>query len=334
MLYLIDEYIKRGHKKTPELLRFEAEEKNLHEMTSEEVNSITAAWEAVEPSVALSMKRRIAQYLDWLTDNRVNVCLEAKDINIPTIAKDTVCIYSTNDIQKYFDMLERVANDKDGKSPSVNLIKMHRAVSVLAFYGLTDEEILDLRWDDVTSGGVKGYDISLTEQDVTVLLAYKNLDRFDNRHLLQGNKYVRTSSASWAADKTYLNRYIQRLNVNVEYEFLKDVLKTLSLRTFGKFDNAYHKEKACGEIVSINARTPKWFSDIFKVKSTWLTKMKRDYIAYRERRDLISPLPTQVGKIKQQTKEEIIKRINTIHDKIFELTQEVQTLTSKLNQLD
>lgn len=338
MLYLISEYMKENpYKKIPALLAFADAEKNLHEMTAEEANLITSNWKPVNFSDALYALRSIAHYFEWLKKQEVEVSIEAKNIKIPTISKDTISIYSTKDIQYYFDMLEKAVETSSvisGESISTNFIKMNRAVGVLSFYGLTEAEILDLNLEDISDGGVKGYNLPLTAQDINVLLAYKNFSKFDNGRALCGSKYIRTSSMVKAADSKYINRYLHEIKISEEYEFLKDVLKTSHLRTLGKFDEAYRQENKRGETISVKVKTPDWFADIFKVGSTWLLKMKREYIAYRERRDRVSPLPTKVEKIKQQTREDIIKDINTINDKILELTQEVQTLTSKLNQLD
>ena len=337
MLYLIDEYMKEyPHKQFPDLLKFADTERNLHEMTSEEANSVTAKWEAVEPSVALSIKRRIAQYLDWLSEKGVEVNLEAKNIKIHTIEKDTVGIYSTRDIQKYFDMLEKAVEKseaKTGKNIPLNFLKMSRAIGILSFYGLSEEDILELRRDDVTSEGVKGYDLPLTNEDVDRLLEYKNLTTFDNGQDLKGTGYVRMSR-SYIVPVKYLNRYLHDLKIDKEYEFLKDVLKTNNLKRFGKFNMAYHEEKVCGDKIVVNAKTPKWFDDIFKVSVNWLTKMKKEYIVYRDRRDLVCPETTQVNRIHQQSKEKIIQKLNTINDKIYDLNQEVEELKAQFNLLD
>lgn len=334
MLYLIDLYMKEyPHKQFNELLKFAESKKNLHEMTTEEVNSVTAKWEAVEPSAVLSIKRKIAQYLDWLSEKGVDVKLEAKNIEIHTITRDSVGIYSTDDIQKYFDMLVKAIEKtvaKSGKEIPTNFLKMSRAIGILSFYGLSEEEIIALRRDDVSIDGVRGYDLPLTSKDIEVLLAYKNLTTFNNGQDLKGSGYVRMSS-SYTVTVKYLNRYLHDLKIDEEYAFLKDVLKTSRLNTFGKFDIAYREEKKRGEVIAVNGRTPKWFSDIFKVSVNWLTKMKKEYIAYRDRRDLVLGATTQTNEKNKQTNEIIIRRINAIKNTICDLQKEVEELESQLN---
>lgn len=335
MLYLIDLYMKEyPHKQINELLKFAEAKENLHEMTTEKVNSLTAKWEAVEPAVALSIKRKIAHYLDWLSEKGIDVKLEAKNIEIHTIARDSVGIYSTDDIQKYFDILVNAIEKtvaKSGKEIPTNFLKMSRAIGILAFYGLSEEEIISLRRDDVSINGVRGYNLPLTSKDIDTLLAYKNLTTFNNGQDLKGSGYVRMSS-SYTVTVKYLNRYLHDLKIDDEYAFLKDVLKTSRLNTFGKFDIAYREEKKRGEIIAVNARTPQWFADIFKVSVNWLTKMKKEYIAYRDRRDLVSEPITQTNEVDKQTNDDIRSRINTIKNTIYDLQKEVEELESQLNQ--
>lgn len=337
MLYLISEYMKTFPYKQPLiLLNFKETEKSLHEMSIDEVNAITTTWEAVEPSVALCMKREIAAYLDWLSEKGINANFEAKNIVIHTISKDVVGIYSTKDIQKYFDMLVKAverAEIKTGKSIPLNFLKMSRAIGILSFYGLNEDDILELRRDDVTSDGVKGYDLPLTNDDIDILLEYKNFTTFDNGQDLKGTGYIRMSRA-YIVPVKYLNRYLCDLKIDKEHEFLKDILKTNNLRRFGQFNKAYQEEKLHNEKIVLNNKTPQWFNDIFQVSVNWLTKMKKEYIAYRDKRDLVCPEVNQVNKIHQQTKEKIIQQINTINDKIYDLRQEVEELKSQLNLLE
>ena len=74
MLYKFDEYVEQFPKRNVSTLKkFVGEAKNLHEMSTEEINAIISTWDAVIPATAANQKSIISLYLDWLTQNGVVV---------------------------------------------------------------------------------------------------------------------------------------------------------------------------------------------------------------------------------------------------------------------
>lgn len=315
MLYLIDKYIEEyPYRKILELLRFKDCSKNLHEMTLDEVNEIVAKWKPVIRSTAENTKRKIAQYFDWLATQQVNISFDISKVKFPIKEKSTDhVIYSTKDIQKYFDILyaaiERRAA-QNGTSGSTSCFLRCHAAGILAFYGLSDEEILQLDLSDVQPDGVIGYDLPLTKEDLEVLMSYKSLQKYDNNKNFQSTKYIRGSSD--------INRTLIIADIEEKYSYLKSLLKTSQLNVFGKFNRAYYEEKKHGKKLSMGDKTPEWFDDIFHLKTNWLIKRKKEYIAYRDDRD------------EKFSKDLVVKRIAELNDKIAEYKQEVEELQKLL----
>jgi len=106
MLYRIDEYIAEyDYRPTLELLRFKDCDKYLHKMTLDEVNDIVSSWKPVIASTALYTSRKINQYFDWLRKQNEDVSFDARDIKFPIRDDASVNIFSTDDIQKYYNIL-------------------------------------------------------------------------------------------------------------------------------------------------------------------------------------------------------------------------------------
>lgn len=324
MLYLIDEYIEQyPYRKILELLRFKDCSKNLHEMTLDEVNTVVATWNAVIPSTAENTKRKIAQYLEWLGTQGVSIAFDIRKVKFPLKKSNADhAIYSTRDIQKYYDILyasiERNAT-KNGTNGSVSSLLRCHAAGILAFYGLSDEEILHLDLSDVQSYGVIGYDLPLTNDDIEILMRYKNLDRYDNNRNLKGTKYIRNANNDGVLENSSLNRPLIIACAEEEHSYVKTLLNTSQLNLFGKFDRAYNEEKKRGEKITMGGKTPQWFDDIFHLKVNWLTKRKKEYIAYRDTRD------------KKFSKDIVVERIAEINNSIAKLKQEAEELQKQLH---
>lgn len=321
MLYLIDKYIEQyPYRQIPELLRFEECSENLHEMTLAEVNAEVATWKAVLPVTAENTKRKIAQYLEWLSAQGEVVCFDVSKIEIPTKEKtDEYVIYSTNDIHRYYDVffmaIEQYAT-AHGTNVNNQIFQMTHAAGVLAFYGLTDKQILDLELSDIQADGVRGYDLPLTKEDIDVLLRYKNLTVYTNGTTLKGTKYIRNNKIEATIDTYFLNRPLSKANVDEKYSYLKALLKTSQLNLFGKFNRAYNEEKRRNEELVVRGKTPQWFIDIIQASENWVGKRKKEYIAYRYNRD--------------HKNEAVTAKLEAIEAEIAKLNQEAEELRKQM----
>lgn len=339
MLYLISNYINENPRKKEknfwELLRFEKTSKYLHEMTIDEVNEETSKWSPVSKDTAVKTKFKISQYLKWLESkcDNITIAFDVKDVVLPI--KETVSaeIYSTKDIRHYYELLELSLNrmaTKNGTSLSTNYLLMVKAAGILAFYGLSDEQILALDLSDVTESGVAGYDLPLTQCDIDALLEYKNLERFDNHKILKGSKYIRTVTPNTQPDVSFLNSPFKYMEVEGGYKYLTTALRTQQLNLVGKFDRVYREEKSRSEDIAKTRSIPQWFADIFNVSKNWLTKMKKEYLEYRNKRDA---LEHSIAAEKQAKKTAIANQISMLQTEIEAKMKEVDELKLQLRQL-
>ena len=200
------------------------------------------------------------------------------------------------------------------------------ATGILAFYGLTDEQIINLQLSDVQPDGVIGYDLPLTEHDIDILLKYKNVTKFSNNMPLIGTTYVRsTRNASESIDSGFLSRPIWRVKLDDENNYLKSLLRVSNLYKLGLYDKIYQLEKETGQRIEINCITPQWFMDIVnKTKTSAITLSKKDYIEYRAERN--SAKPKEPVNISIEDKSKLITRFN-------ELTKQMQDLNNELNSI-
>lgn len=336
MLYLIDEYSKQyPHRRLLELQRFEKTEQPLHEMTIEEVNKECANWESVSNETAANTKRKIAQYLNWLADQGYTVNFNAADIALPIKEEIIPQIYSTSDIHRYYDILEKAVEQaaaKSGGNASMFFLNMTHAAGILAFYGLTDEQIISLNLSDVRLNEIAGCDLPVTKSDMAVLLSYKYQTKCDNNLSLQGEKYIRNASKKAIVTTTFLNRPLSLLKVDEQYQYLKTILRTSYLNLCGKFNRAYHIEKATGQAIADHGLTPQWFLDIFKVSKNMIVRRKKEYIAYRNQRNSSKPEMPEVQSTPLQPEEILIGRISGIEKAIEKLTMDSQEQIGKLSQ--
>lgn len=329
MLYLIDEYIAEfPDRQHDELLKFKNCDKYLHEMTLNEVNEIVSNWNPTTSQTAQRTKRKISQYLNWLHDNKgQTISFNIMAVELPTKDIAPNYIFSTKDIQKYYDILYTAIERKaalDGTNASAQIFKMTHAAGILAFYGLTDEQILALNLSDIQPEGVVGYDLPLTQEDINVLMAYKNTWSYDNNHKLQGDTYIRTRRSDGSTiDVYFLNRPLSKAMVEEKYSYIKALLKTSQLNLFGKFDDVYRKEIAYGEEIPSTGKTPDWFKNIFKVSPNWLTKIRKQYVDYRAARDADEEARELSNRV-------VASQLDDINSKIAELNKEAEKLRKQL----
>lgn len=329
MLYLIEKYIAQfPYRQIPELLRFKDCGANLHEMTLDEVNEVVSNWSPVLPETAENTKRKIAQYLEWVAEQGQTLAFDISKVKFPVKENTSeYVIYSTKDIQKYYNILYSAIERKavaNGTSGSTQIFRMTHAAGILAFYGLTDKQILNLDLSDVQADGVRGYDLPLTQEDISILLDYKNMHKHDNNNTLKGEKYIRNRSVTGqTTDSYFLNRPLSKIDVEEKYIYLRSLLKTSQLNLFGKFDRAYAEEKKHGEKIVMRGKTPQWFSDIFQASENWLTKRKKEFISYRDFRD-------ENNRSTDNTNDKIMKQLNAINSQIAKLNQEAEELRKQL----
>lgn len=324
MLYLIDKYIAQfPHRQISELERFANSEKYLHEMTLDEVNQIASEWKPVSPETAEYMKRKIALYLEWIIEQGKKVNFDIRKLTIPVKDIPECIICSTKDIQRYYDILFSAIERKaamNGTSGSTQVFRMTHAAGILAFYGLSDSEILNLDLSDIQPDGVRGYDLPLTQEDINVLMDYKRISKYDDEHLLKGVKYIRSRSGE-TTDKYFLNRPLSKIDVEEKYTYLKKLLKTSQLSLYGKFDRVYREEKKRGELIIPTGYIPKWFKDIFiGLAATWMAKKRKEYIEYRECRDFDDTAMNN----------EVTTKLDDIYAQIAKLNQEAEELRKQL----
>lgn len=329
MLYLIDEYIaKYPNRQYAELLRFKTYDKYLHEMTLSEVNEIVSRWNPTILRTTCKTKQKIGQYLDWLCNEKgQTIHFNIMAVEFPTKDDVSNVIFSTKDIQMYYDILymavERMAT-LNGTNALTKVFKMTHAAGILAFYGLTDQQILALDLSDIQLDGVKGYDLPLTQEDINVLMAYKNLWSYDDFHNIKGTKFIRTTTFDGGtADAYFLNRPLSKVLVEEKYAYLKALLKTSQLNLFGKFDKVYRKEIEYNETIPDTGKMPDWFKNIFMVSPNWLTKIRKQYVDYRAARDADEEARELSNRV-------VASKLDDINSKIAELNKEAEELRKQL----
>ena len=328
MLYLIDEYIAEfPNRQHDELLKFKSCDKYLHEMTLNEVNEIVSSWNPTSSQTAQRTKRKISQYLDWLHKKGQTISINIMAAELPTKDVAPNYIFSTKDIQKYYDILYMAIERKaalDGTNAPTKIFRMCHAAGILAFYGLSDTQILALDLSDIQPEGVKGYDLPLTQEDINVLMAYKHTQLHDNYRNLRGTKYIRPATYDGSTiDDYFLNRPLSKAVVEEKYAYIKTLLKTSQLNLFGKFDQVYHKEIEYGEIIPDTGKMPDWFKYTFMVSPNWLTKIRKQYIEYRDARD-------DSEEEREVSNRVVASQLDDINSKIAELNKEAEKLRKQL----
>ena len=292
MLYKFDEYVEQFPKRNVSTLKkFVGEAKNLHEMSTEEINAIISTWDAVIPATAANQKSIISLYLDWLTQNGVVVKANAAGIIIP-IKSTEFLIYSDETLheywEKFFASCERQAA-RSGEFFSRAKYLTGYATDILSFYGLTTEQILALNLSDVQKNGVAGYDLPLTQTDIDVLLEYKNLNEFVNNKKISGYKYIR--SAGVVSEGT-LDYGINHGACEDRDKYLKRLLTFKNIYKLGRYAEIYAEEKRTGKLVDLSNRAipADWFLKKIELivgaelKGNRITAYKKDYEAYRSER--------------------------------------------------
>lgn len=292
MLYRFDEYMEQFPKRNVSTLKkFESEAKNLHEMTTEEINAIIAKWGAVIPATATNQKSIIKLYFEWLAENGIPVKADIDGIIIPVKATEFL-IYSSAMLHEYwskfFTSCER-QSVKTGSSFSRSRYLSSYVADILSFHGLTAEQILALDLSDVQSNGVAGYELPLSQNDIDILLEYKNLKEFTNNKKINGYKYIR---AAGVVNEEVLDRGINHGTCEDKDKYLKRLLTFKNTYKLGRYAEIYEEEKRTGKLVDLSNRAipADWFLKKIELivgnelKGGRITAYKKDYEAYRSER--------------------------------------------------
>lgn len=292
MVYRFDEYVEQFPKKNVSTLKkFESVAKNLHEMTTEEINNIIATWGAVTSGTATNQKSIISLYFDWLTDNGIAVKANIEDVVFP-IKNTEFLIYSSETLHKYwekfFESCEREAT-RTGEFFGRSRYLVSYVAGILSFYGLTSAQIIALDLSDVQRDGIAGYDLPLTEKDIDVLMEYKSVNTLENNKRVGGYKYIRNTGV---VDEDYLSRGINHGACEEKDKYFKKLLTFKNAYKLGRYADIYNREKSTGKLVGLYNRAipEQWFLDIIKLivgaelKTSRITAYKKDYEAYRAER--------------------------------------------------
>jgi len=290
MVYRLDDYKEAyPNRQFSVLNKFQDGEKNLHEMTLEEINEFVKDWKPTDNDRTVdSWKRDIVNYFKWLQEQGCKADTTIiREIEFPVLEKKYL-IYSTADIRYYYSLLFQKLEQQavlTGKNSSKTTYYMSYASSILMFYGLSEEEIIALDLSDVQPNGIIGYEnLNISEEDMKVLLDYKNLQTLSNGMALIGTKYVRaTAKNKDKIDAAYLSKPVTRLDSS--FKEIKTLLRPLNIQLLGKFNLVYQYEREHNEFIEISKTTPQWFMDLMgsSAEQTVIWH-KKEYVKYRQER--------------------------------------------------
>lgn len=301
MLLMIEDYKKETSATVCRLMMFNSYELYLHEMTLEELNKAVSNWTPINESTVPAYKRQIKQYLTWLKNKGVATNPEIADLIEFPVYKSEPQIFSTADLEGFFDDLyfeiekARAANEE---VPPVESFTMVYAADILAFYGMKPEEIIALSLSDVQTNGVLGYDLPLAPADIDILMRYKQIKTTGSRKL-KGDGYIR-SAKDTPIDTGFLSRPLYRLKSTPYRNKLKKILAITSVYEQGIFSRVYEYEIKNNTFLSSSLRRPEWFAEMFAGESqTSITQKKIKYIEYRNVRNKVLWQPA--NKIKENS---------------------------------
>lgn len=292
MLLLVSEYSNAyPHRSLQALDKFKDLPNYLHEMSIAEINEFVSHWKPLSSRTAYNQKQQILHYFQWLQTQGVKVDANiAYKIEIP-ISKKQFLIYSTSDLQNYYEILFDYLEEKNKKANttwSKSTYYMCYAAGILSFYGLTEEQIIDLNLTDITTKGVIGYDLPLTKHDIDILMTYKNTVKLGNNMPLCGDKYIRSTHINTIIEPSFLSRPLWRITFDKEHIYLKNLLRTNNLYLLGTYNRIYQIENKDIQIEP-NKVAPDWFISMFNDSlglnnASAISMRKKEYIEYREER--------------------------------------------------
>lgn len=326
MIFKFDEYVKAyPNRVVSALKKFDDIAKNLHEMSTSEVNAITEKWSATTEATAANLRNMVKLYFDWLENQSIKVVPSISDIVFP-VKQTQFLVYDSETLHATWDKLllscERKAT-LDGTTGTEDRLLVTYAAGILAFYGLTTEQILALDLSDVQKDGVLGYDLPLTEKDIEILLKYKSLTRFKNNQVLTGTKYIR---AVYEVSAEIIDRPLGIVKCCDSEKYLASILTHKNLAKLGAYSRIYDVEQSTEPLnLSEQYALPEWFFEELekvtgkKIVNTRRSSYKKDYKAYRDERRAyeskkpVSEKPKIVEKTKPVGKPQLID-----YDELFE----------------
>lgn len=343
MVYRLDDYKKAYPNRHVSVLnKFQDSKNNLHEMTLEEINEFVKDWKSTDNDRTVdSWKRDIVNYFKWLQTQGCSVDINIpKKIQFPMLEKKYL-IYSTSDIRYYYNLLFQKLEQQaalTGKNTSPTTYYMSYASSILMFYGLSEEEIIALDLSDIQPNGIVGYEnLNISEEDMKVLMDYKNLKVLSNSMPLVGTKYIRaTVKNKDKIDAAYLFRPVSRLDSS--FNELKTLLRPLNIQLLSKFNLIYQYENEHNELIEINKTTPQWFMDIMNISAEQtIIWHKKEYVKYHQERvhnEKSKPESKQTDdevQINRLTKvlNETLTQINSLANTVVDIQNQIELIKNK-----
>ena len=347
MLFMINEYAAEYPEYNVSIFaKFADTPKNLHEMSLDEINEIVGEWKPLSENTVIYYQKSIRYYLEWLQDKGVKTDPSiARKIQFP-LAENEYLIFSTKDISHYFDELYKCLEKMsvlDGVEYNREPFYMCHAADILSFYGLTTEQIINLKLSDVQQTGIIGYDLPLTKDDIDILLRYKHMTNIGIRKTLKGVSYIR-ATREIEIDKRFLSKPLQKIKVTEEYEYLKKLLTVNNIHVLGIYDRLYQIEKQKGEYIAMRNNDPQWFADAFKTIGTKvLTPYKKAYVEYRAERDnaaVSEPEPIVVSKPEPKVvvkpaanRDQLTMRLNNLLTIMRGVCTEIEKIKEEVDKL-
>ena len=342
MIFKFDEYVQTyPNRVVSALKKFANEAKNLHQMSTDEVNDITEKWSATTEASAANIRNTIKLYFEWLENQGIDVLPILSEIVFP-IKQTQFLVYDSETFHATWDKLllscERKAT-LDGTTGTEDRLLVTYAAGILAFYGLTTEQILALDLSDVQKDGVLGYDLPLTEKDIEILLKYKSLTRFKNNQVLTGTKYIR---AVYEVSAEIIDRPLGIVKCCDSEKYLASILTHKNLAKLGAYSRIYAIEQSTEPLkLSEQYALPEWFfAELEKVTgkkivNTRRSSYKKDYKAYRDERRAYESKNNKayVAKIEKSFKQ--LENVKPAEPKpSAELLSALAYVTSALTQVD
>jgi len=342
MLYLIDEYKAEFPTRVLTVLnKFADCEKNLHELTADEVNAIAADWKPVNKNTAEDQKSALKSYLLWLAEKGVKVNFAANELIMP-VKETEYIVFDSDKIhelwQEVFKALDRQAT-QTGRHFSTTSYMITYVCGLLSFYGLTMDQIFALDLSDVQPTGIIGYDLPLTQKDIEILLDYKEVNQLENGKKVTGHKYIRSAGI---INPDTIGKPLQKNSFEEKDKYLKKALLCSNLYKIGVFGRMYQTEKATYRKLRENSKSfPEWFIHGIElivgreVQPNTRTDYKKKYIAYRTERDAYMPEFSELEDIlPENSYNEILEMLDGLLDNIEKMKSEILSIKEKISKIN
>ena len=287
MLYLFDDYLTEAPNRNSSIFgKFQDLQKNLHEMTVDEIDEVLKD-EEYSINTIQNYRSSLKLYLEWLQAHGVKCDVDIFDSVKFNESKVEYLIFSADDIHKQYEKLFAYAKKLYGARFSPTTYYLPYASGILAFYGVSPEEIINLDYYAISRDGVKGYDLPLTEKDIEVLVSYQAY-KGKSKQLGFGDKYIRTGDSKLVIKVEFLSRPLWNIKFDEEHAYLKQTLGVANLYKLGRFARTYEREATSPAKIKIRHKTPQWFLDEFPEYNSLsgITNLKKDYLAYKAEREI------------------------------------------------